>query len=1134
MARTSIDDGLFVLHNLDTSRILEALMEARRHLRCLGQPALFSPAGEPVRFRTRKHLGLLVYLAVEPHQAHRRDRLAELFWPNVPSAEARHSLATALSILRPRLGPGGIESTRDHVGLTPGRLDIDLDRLMSGDIFGTEMERPLEIAGFLEGFEILDLGEFALWKDREHARLLPRIMNAFSLLVDNCRRHGDTRQIEQLAGRMLSLDDLCEDAIRAKMESLTFAGDRLAALKLYEGWREKVAEELHARPSEQLESMAASLRARGWERTSLSDIPAAPVDQRRGRPFVGRTSEYRVLYEAWESVRHHRLGHVVVLGDSGIGKTTIVDRLTTAASLEGAVISRVQCYDLEKDIPYAAVASLVTGLLSRSEVMGTPPEALAGLARSVPQVRQKFPMLPQTREVQGETARIELTESFQQMLGALTEELPVVLVVDDFHLADDASLAVLHLLVRRTVGQRIMIILIARSGELTPGGQASRFRDASSRLAIRELELTPLNEEDSSELLTCLTTADGAGLTSSVRRMLLEAAAGFPMVLELLVQDWRTHGDKALALALEAMTAELGTGPAHITAYRQLLNSMLRTVDPVTRNVLQLASLLGSRLNDLSLYGVVNLSLGQTMSGLAQLAELRVLRDDTRGLEFINELIRAQVYASIPSSVRRALHGAIADRLLGNDPGTAHASGLEVAWHCVRAGRQGEAIPHLMRGARQAMRQGAPHVAERALQSALPGLVGGERSDAVLLLVESLQEQGRWRESLDRLTLLSGGGARDAVWLSTVLHASAKMNLGTAFVGEARESIPDLLAVVRDCPVQRIRVQAARVVAYIALHDWNRRVAQQLIELLCAVDSRGLDEDATGELALTRGLLLYLAGNTLASRGEVDAMTIDFQRRGTANLVAVQLLVGLGTLRARDGSYGQAVCNYQQALKMAARLGNDTVIATIMGNLGICLGRLGLYDEQLKISAGAPQPWGAEFGGFIEIQLAYCRAFAYAMHGSRERTEQVIEKLDERVSGALPLWVDQAWGLWKADLMFLVGNKADAHAIAESVIQEHQFELLSPGFAGPFARWLGQMGRGGHWRAKAIEHIDRLLEQAHQYDALDYGEILCSSLIMSPQSDSAAMRRAELARILLQLPPAVIDQLSRLGVLPQD
>ena len=1108
-------------------------MEGRRYLRCLGQPALFSPAGEPIRFRTKKHLALLVYLAVEDHRAHRRDRLAELLWPRVPTGEARHSLATALSILRPRLGPGAITSSRDHVTLTEGILDLDLDRLMKGEVLGTEIERPLEIAGFLEGFEIPDSAEFALWKDREQARLLPRIMNALSLLVDNCRRHGDTRQIEDLASRMLFLDELCEDAIRAKMEALAFAGDRLAALRLYEEWRAKLAQELRAAPSTQLENMAANLRARGWERTPLSEIPTAPLDQRRGRPFVGRTSEYRVLYEAWENVRRYRPGHVMVLGDSGIGKTTIVDRLTTAASLEGAVVSRVQCYDLEKDIPYAAVASLVTGLLARPEVIGTPPEALASLARSVPQLRQKFPSLPQPRDVQGETARIELTESFQQLLEALTEEAPVILVVDDFHLADDASLAVLHLLVRRTAGQRIMVILIARPGELTPKSQAARLREAGPRLAICELELAPLTDADSSELLTHLTLGDGAELTPSVRRTLIEASAGFPMVLELLFQDWRSNGDNALALALEAMTADLGTAPAHIAAYRQLLNSMLKTVDPVTKNVLQFASLLGPRLNDLAMYSLVNLSLGQTMAGLAQLAELRVLRDDARGLEFINELVRAQVYASVPSSVRRALHGSVADRLLSNDPSIPHASGLEVAWHCVRAGRQSEAVPHLMRGARQATREGAPHVAERALESALPGLEDEVRSEAVLLLVESLQEQGRWRESLDRLALLPVRRSRDALWRSTVLDASAKMNLGAAFSAEARERIPDLLSVVRESGVERIRVQAARVVAYIALHEWNREVAKELLRLLHSVDPSGVDEDARGELALTRGLLLYLAGNTVASRDEIDAMTSDFQRRGTANLVAVQLLVGLGTLRARDGAYDQAVGTYEQALKMATRLGNDTMVATIMGNLAVCLGRLGLYEEQLKTSLTAPQPWGAEFGGFIEVQLAYCQALAHAMLGSWEQTQLVIQGFEKRHDTTLPPWIDQAWGLWKADLMFLTGRRADAYAVACRAVQAHNFRLLSPGFAGPFARWLGQMYRAGHWRSQAAACVEALLIDVEEYDALDRGEILCSSLVVGTQTADTEHRHAQLAGILGELPGSAVVQLKRLEALPR-
>src|SRR5215210_8983566 len=110
-------------------------MEPQRYLRCLGQPALFTAAGEPIRFRTRKHLALLVYIAVE-ERVHRRDRLAELLWPRVSSNEARHSLATALSILRPRLGLDGLESSRDHVRLAPNRVSLDLEQLESEDVLG--------------------------------------------------------------------------------------------------------------------------------------------------------------------------------------------------------------------------------------------------------------------------------------------------------------------------------------------------------------------------------------------------------------------------------------------------------------------------------------------------------------------------------------------------------------------------------------------------------------------------------------------------------------------------------------------------------------------------------------------------------------------------------------------------------------------------------------------------------------------------------------------------------------------------------------------------------------------------------------------------------------------------------------
>src|SRR5689334_17888833 len=127
-------------------------MSPKHYLRCLGQPALFGPNGEPIRFRTKKHLALLVYLAVEQGRVHRRDRLAAFFWPRVTIVDARHSLATALSVLRPRLPPGALETTRESVTFRGDRITTDLDQLHCGELLDAELGTHVDVSSFLDGF----------------------------------------------------------------------------------------------------------------------------------------------------------------------------------------------------------------------------------------------------------------------------------------------------------------------------------------------------------------------------------------------------------------------------------------------------------------------------------------------------------------------------------------------------------------------------------------------------------------------------------------------------------------------------------------------------------------------------------------------------------------------------------------------------------------------------------------------------------------------------------------------------------------------------------------------------------------------------------------------------------------------
>ena len=238
-----------------------------------------------------------------------------------------------------------------------------------------------------------------------------------------------------------------------------------------------------------------------------------------------------LLYEAWESTGKGDGQHALVLGDSGVGKTTLVDRITTAAGLEGAACSRVQCYDLEQEIPYAAIGSLVHGLLDRPGVSGTPPEALAELARTVLEVRRKYPAIPVVAESEGETARLRLTDALQQMLETIAEEHPVILVVDDLHQCDDASLSVLHLIMHRLRNKPIMVVLLARAEELSRSPKAVRLRAGAVSLGIREIHLAPFSEQESAQILNALLKDGSSQADTTAYRAMIRAAGGFPMIL---------------------------------------------------------------------------------------------------------------------------------------------------------------------------------------------------------------------------------------------------------------------------------------------------------------------------------------------------------------------------------------------------------------------------------------------------------------------------------------------------------------------------------------------------------------------------------------------------------------------------
>jgi tetratricopeptide (TPR) repeat protein len=430
------------------------------------------------------------------------------------------------------------------------------------------------------------------------------------------------------------------------------------------------------------------------------------------------------------------------------------------------------------------------------------------------------------------------------------------------------------------------------------------------------------------------------------------------------------------------------------------------------------------------------------------------------------------------------------------------------------------------------MRHGASHVAERALESALPAIVCEEHLEMMLLLAEALQEQGRWRESLDRLAAMPSSCAQDLRWRGIVLSAIAVVNMGASLVDDARSKIPTLMTILRESMDGRTRVTAARVLAHFASVYRDSEAATNVLTLVDGIRADALDEDAQGKLALTRGMLLWVSGDVAASYDQVSRTVDTLMQKRTQNIVTVQLIAGLGVLSTHQGEYEKARSHYVLALDMASRLGNDTQVASILANMAICHGRLGDYPEQLRLCLSAPRPWGAEFGGLIEVQLSYSQALALVMLGRPDDAIRTTAKLDERIQGEFPPWMLQAWLLWKADILLCAGRVSEALPVARRAVHHFGFELQTPAFAGPFARWIGHLGRSETDRSELVRSMVSLLARLGSYDAVDEVEVMCAGLSLDMVCGQQAEEyRETIQERLLALPAEVTSHLKRLGSL---
>jgi predicted ATPase/DNA-binding SARP family transcriptional activator len=361
----------------------------------LGPWQLRASAGPTKKELRRKEQGLLAYLAVESGQAHSRDTLVGLFWPEMAPADARNNLRVALSRLKRQLGEShaALETTRHSVRFVPtDHIQLDVSQFLAiGKQTETHEHHTLATCqqcqdqlkqsvglywgDFLSGFFLEDCLVFEEWLFVWRERLRVQMLNQLDQLVQVLEDDGEYEDAEGYARRRIELNPLHEGGHRQLSRILYAQGNRSAALAQLQLCAQVLRDELgvELEPDTVLlrqEIEAGTLEIKSTTATTSEARPPArrPVAfPENTTPFIGRETELEQLSQRLAQ-QDYRL--ISLVGPGGIGKTRLAIQAARAqgdAFEDGVIFVPLEGVRVGSEIPAAIAEAMGTTFTGGAE-----------------------------------------------------------------------------------------------------------------------------------------------------------------------------------------------------------------------------------------------------------------------------------------------------------------------------------------------------------------------------------------------------------------------------------------------------------------------------------------------------------------------------------------------------------------------------------------------------------------------------------------------------------------------------------------------------------------------------------------------------------------------------------------------
>jgi DNA-binding SARP family transcriptional activator len=589
----------------------------------------------PPELLWRKHLALLIYLARSPKRARTREHLIGLLWPEKDESAARHSLNEALRVLRRAAGEEALEATAGQVRLADGAVRLDADQLERWIAEQAWTQAAEIIAGeFLEGFGVAGAAAFEDWLTAERVHWRERSLAALLGRSEALLRQGDAAGALAAARRAETLDPLSDLVARAVMTALAVQGDGSAAAAQYERFAALLSRDAGSAPAEATRLLAE--RIRGSKGPGPAEAHLGEIERRRA-PLVGRSRELAELQAHWERCRAGAGASAIVLqGDSGSGKTRLLEEFVSRVRLSGAATAFVRAIEADRTQPGSGLLGLARGgLLGAPGVPGAPPEALAAFAEVLPEWAERFRSSPAS-------GSLSLPQAIRAVLEAVLESGPLLLVVDDALWIDRDSLLALFAALR-DVSRAPLCLAVAVLSEPARQEIDELRRRLGHDLPGVCLSLDPLDAAAVKALAAWALPGYDAVALERVCRRVASDSAGLPLLAVELLSAVAAgldlqQGSAAWPQPFRTLTQTLpGDLPDTVIAAVRI---GFRRLSPPAQQTLSAAAVLGDRVTETLLTRVTGLESAALHAALDELEWQRWLEADGQGYGFVARLTR--------------------------------------------------------------------------------------------------------------------------------------------------------------------------------------------------------------------------------------------------------------------------------------------------------------------------------------------------------------------------------------------------------------------------------------------------------------------------------------------------------------